>query len=82
MLTNPLYPTDLTTYKEYDNVMTGMEKELTIMHTMINTMNQKRLQMESLLALMNEPKYITLKPETQAYAQNSGAARNGFTFKT
>ena len=66
VLANPLYPTDLTTYKEYDNVMTGMEKELTIMHTMINTMNQKRLQMESLLALMNEPKYITLKTETQA----------------
>ncbi len=49
ILANPLYATTAVTYKEYDNTMAAMEKELTVMHKMVNTMNEKRLQLESLL---------------------------------
>ena len=69
ILANPLYPTDATTYKEYDNIMTGMEKELTMMHNMVNRMNGKRLQLESLLALLNDVKYSALKTEAQALSK-------------
>lgn len=61
ILANPLYPTDAATYKEYDKVMTGMENELTAMHSMINTLNEKRNQLESLMAALTDEKYAVLK---------------------
>jgi photosystem II stability/assembly factor-like uncharacterized protein len=54
ILANPLYATAAATYKEYDNTMSGMEKELTSMHRMVNTMNEKWLQLESLLKTWND----------------------------
>ena len=54
ILANPLYATSAATYKEYDSTMAGMEKELTSMHRMVNTMNEKRLQLESLLKTWND----------------------------
>jgi len=43
-----------------------MEKELTVMHKMINSTNEKRLQLESLLAsLPAEEKYKALKNSCQ-----------------
>jgi photosystem II stability/assembly factor-like uncharacterized protein len=63
ILKNPLYPTDATTYKEYDNIMGGMEKELTMMHKMINSMYAKRLQLESLLKTLTDAKYVALAKE-------------------
>ena len=66
ILANPLYPTDAATYKEYNTIMTGMENELTTMHKMVNTMNAKREQLESLLGSLHEEKYAALKTEITA----------------
>ena len=62
ILANPLYSTNAATYTEYDNIMSSMEKELTAMHKMINSMNEKRLQLESLLvSLPADEKFNALK---------------------
>jgi len=67
ILANPLYPTTASTYKEYHTVMNGMEKELTIMHQMVNSMYGKREQLESILAsLPADEKYKALRTEGQA----------------
>ncbi|MDP9230389.1 MAG: glycosyl hydrolase, partial [Bacteroidota bacterium] len=67
ILANPLYPADAATYKEYNSIMSGMENELTAMHKMINNMNAKREQLESLLAsLPADEKYAALKTEGSA----------------
>jgi photosystem II stability/assembly factor-like uncharacterized protein len=64
ILANPTYPTDAATYKEYNTIMSSMENDLTTMHKMVNGMNEKRLQLESLLAsLPADQKYMTLKTE-------------------
>lgn len=73
ILPNPLYPTDAAGYKEYDNIMTGMEKELTTMHKMVNSMNEKRLQLESLLATLNDEKHKSLRTEGEALAKKMKA---------
>lgn len=49
ILANPLYPTTVAEYAEYHRTMLGMETELTAMHRMTNSLNEKRKQLESLL---------------------------------
>jgi len=51
---NPLYPTTQTEYKTYHNFMTGMEKELSAMHNMVNDLNHVSGQLEILLENMPE----------------------------
>lgn len=69
LLPNPLYPTDAKTYKEYNDLMTTMEKEVTIMHNLINSLYDKRTQLESLLAsLPADAKFETLKKDGKALA--------------
>jgi len=63
ILVNPLYPTDAATYKEYNNIMSSMENELTTMHKMVNSLNAKREQLASLLASLSDTKYTILKAE-------------------
>ena len=63
ILANPLYSTDAATYKEYNTIMSSMENELTTMHKMVNKMNEKRVQMESLLGSLTDEKYAPLKTE-------------------
>ena len=43
--------------------MSSMENELTTMHKMINSLNAKREQLESLLASLSDAKYTALKAE-------------------
>lgn len=69
ILKNPLYPTDAATYKEYDNIMGGMEKELTMMHNMVNSMYAKRLQLESLLKILTDAKYVAVEKEASSLAK-------------
>lgn len=70
LLPNPLYPTDAKTYKEYSDLMTTMEGEVTTMHTLINSLYDKRIQLESLLAsLPSDNKFATLKKDGQALVQ-------------
>ncbi len=73
ILANPLYPVDAAAYKEYDNIMSSMEKELTIMHRMVNSLNEKRLQLESLLTSLKDDKFIALKTEGTALAKKMKA---------
>lgn len=67
ILPNPLYPTSLSTYAEYDRVMSGMESELTSMHRMVNSLYEKQKQLEVLLgALPAEQKFTSVKKEGEA----------------
>ncbi|HEX3168659.1 MAG TPA: hypothetical protein VHQ93_20465 [Chitinophagaceae bacterium] len=63
ILANPLYPTDVATYKDYNTIMSSMENELTTMHKMVNNLNAKREQLVSLLASLSDIKYAALRTE-------------------
>jgi hypothetical protein len=49
ILPNPLYHTTSKTYEEYDNLMSEMEAQVKKMHTLVNTLHNKRKQMEQVL---------------------------------
>ena len=72
ILSNPLYATSASTYKEYDITMTAMEKALDTMHEMVNTMNEKRLQLESLLKSWSNSNE-TLKKDADSLAKKMKA---------
>ena len=70
ILANPLYATDAAAYNEYHLLMSSMEKELAVMHRMVNTLYSKKQQLESLLStLPADSKYETIKKEGQLLAQ-------------
>ena len=74
IITNPLYPTDVATYKQYDQVMSGMESELTTMHRMINGLYEKQKQLEALLGqLPAGEKYAALKKDGEALVKKMKA---------
>ncbi len=50
IVANPLYDIDTDRYNEYDQLMGKMEKELTSMHQLVNSIYSKQGQLESLLA--------------------------------
>jgi len=67
ILANPLYPTDTATYREYHQVMFGMENELTTMHRMVNDLYDKQKQLESLIAAIPAgEKYASVKKDSEA----------------
>ena len=67
ILANPLYPTDAATYREYHQVMLGMENELTTMHRMVNDLYDKQKQLESLIAAIPAgEKYTGVKKDSEA----------------
>jgi photosystem II stability/assembly factor-like uncharacterized protein len=69
ILSNPLYSTDASAYKEYHTVMNRMETELIKMHQMVNTNYAKLEQLELVLAsLPAGEKFNTIKKEGQALA--------------
>lgn len=74
VLANPLYETNAANYKEYDEIMSGMEKELTVMHNLVNSMFAKQEQLKNLLAnLPADVKYNALKKEGQVILQRMKA---------
>ena len=67
ILANPLYPTDATTYTEYNKTMLGMETELITMHKMVNSLYEKQKQLESLLpTLPAGEKFAAIKKDGEA----------------
>ena len=67
ILANPLYPTNASSYKEYHQIMSGMETELAVMHRMVNSLYEKQKQLESLLSsLPTGDKFSALKKEGDA----------------
>lgn len=70
LLPNPLYPTDAKTYKEYNDLMITMEGEVTEMHNLINSLNDKRTQLEGLLSsLPAEAKFATIRKDGKTLAE-------------
>ncbi len=69
ILPNPLYSLDAATYLQYHEVMSAMENEVTIMHQMINSLDEKRRQLERLMKqLPAESKYDAIRTEGTALA--------------
>ncbi len=67
ILANPLYPTDAATYSDYHQTMWTMERELTSMHRMVNSVFEKQKQLESLLASLSaDNKFTALKADGEA----------------
>ncbi|MBA2354047.1 MAG: glycosyl hydrolase [Acidobacteria bacterium] len=52
ILANPLYSTSAAGYKEYDALMTRMERDLASMHRTVNSLHEKQTQLAALLASM------------------------------
>ena len=50
IIANPLYPTNIATYKEYHQQMLAMENEVTTMHRLVNSLFEKQKQLDSLLS--------------------------------
>ncbi len=74
ILPNPLYVTDAATYNEYHLLMSSMEKELTGMHQLVNTVYSKKQQLESLLSSLSaDVKYTAIKKEGQLLVQQMKA---------
>jgi photosystem II stability/assembly factor-like uncharacterized protein len=74
ILPNPLYVTDAATYNEYHLLMSSMEKELTGMHQLVNTLYSKKQQLESLLSsLPADAKFAAIKKEGQLLVQQMKA---------
>ncbi|MDN3654302.1 hypothetical protein QWZ08_01615 [Ferruginibacter paludis] len=62
ILANPFYTTTAAEYKQYNEVMTAMEQELTTMYNNTNTMHSQRQQLEGVLAsLPADEKYVAAK---------------------
>ena len=59
ILANPLYSTTAADYRTYHGVMQRMEQELTTMHTTVNSLHEKRVQLDALVAAL---------PATEAFA--------------
>lgn len=71
ILPNPLYPTDAKTIVEYNNTMNRMEGEVKKMHDLVNSLHQKRIQLEQLLVTLGtEEKYKKIMSEGKTLAEN------------
>ena len=67
ILANPLYPGTPAAYKEYDSVMTTMERDVTAMHKAVNSLNEKQVQIEALIAtLPADDKFAGVKRDAEA----------------
>ena len=67
ILPNPLYNATTADYREYSTLMSNMENEVSKMHRIVNTMNAKREQLETMLASLSaEEKYVTIKKDGEA----------------
>jgi photosystem II stability/assembly factor-like uncharacterized protein len=69
ILPNPLYPADARTYADYHNMMSDMEEKLTQMHNLVNSLHNKRIQLEAFLSkIPQEPKYSLLLADGKSLA--------------
>lgn len=53
ILANPMYPTDSQTYAEYHAIMSKMEAQVNSMHSLVNSLHGKSIQLEKLIHLMS-----------------------------
>jgi hypothetical protein len=52
ILANPLYSISASAYEEYHAVMSGMEREVTAMHQLVNSLYEQQKQLEAVLAAL------------------------------
>ncbi|HSG01706.1 MAG TPA: hypothetical protein VLA20_11260, partial [Vicinamibacterales bacterium] len=70
ILPNPLYSVTPEAYREYHQVMTSMERDLTVMHEMVNDLHAKRAQIEALLdTLPADAKFASVKRDGAALVE-------------
>lgn len=70
ILANPLYGLKPETYREYHQVMLGMERDFAVMHEVVNTLNERRTQIEALMkTLPAEEKFAAVKKDGQALVE-------------
>lgn len=66
ILSNPMYNTTAADYKTFHNFMLQMETEVAAMHKLVNTLNAKREQLESIVAIFpKDAKYDALRKQGQ-----------------
>ncbi len=64
ILSNPLYPTDPAAYREFHQLMSAMENELTSMHQTVNRLYEKQNQLKAILdSLPAGEKFNVIKKE-------------------
>lgn len=74
ILANPLYPTDPSAYREYNEMMLAMENEVAAMHRLVNDLYEKRKQLEALLKkLPSDAKYAAVKRDGEALVKKMKA---------
>jgi hypothetical protein len=67
ILANPVYPTTPAAYREYHNVMSSMERDVTAMHALVNSLYEKQKQLEAFLATLPAgDKYASAKRDAEA----------------
>ena len=67
ILANPLYPGTAAAYTEYHAVMSAMERDVTAMHKTVNSLNEKQVQIEALIAtLPADDKFSGVKRDAEA----------------
>ena len=67
ILPNPLYPTTAAAYKEYHQLMSTMEADVTTMHNLVNELYGKQKNLDSLLkSLPAGAKFDSVKKEGEA----------------
>ncbi len=69
ILANPLYPTDAATYAEYDAFMSGMERELGLMHETVNKLRGIQERLSTVLAGLAGEKVAALKKDGEALVE-------------
>jgi hypothetical protein len=67
ILANPLYAVSPAAYEEYHAVMSGMEREVTAMHELVNSLYEQQKQLEAILAaLPSGDQYAAVKRDGKA----------------
>ncbi len=70
ILPNPLYQVTPAQYREYHDVMSSMEREITAMHEMVNRLHGMREQIEGLLkTLKTDQKYAAVARDAEALVE-------------
>lgn len=74
ILPNPLYEISTATYAEYDKMMSELEAAIKDMHTKVNSLHAKHLQLEELMKhLPQETKYDAIRKEMSTVANEMKA---------
>ena len=70
ILPNPLYQVTPAQYREYHDVMSSMEREITTMHETVNSLHGKRTQLEALVkTLPSDQRFTAVRRDAEALVE-------------